>query len=104
MTDESQRLLSKLGDTALVILDERGKSLTSDAFAAFLRRRRDSGSNALAFVIGGPDGHGTPIRERASDTLSFGAMTMPHGLARVLLAEQLYRAATIISGHPYHRA
>lgn len=102
--DEAQRLLSKIGDSRVILLDERGKSLTSEAFAALLRRHRDAGASSLAFAIGGPDGNGAQIRTRATEVLSFGAMTMPHGLARVVLAEQLYRAATIISGHPYHRA
>lgn len=104
MADEAQRLLAKLGDSRIILLDERGKSISSDAFAALVRRHRDGGLASLAFVIGGPDGHGAAIRGRAGDVLSFGAMTMPHGLARVVLAEQLYRTATIIAGHPYHRA
>lgn len=102
--DEAQRLLAKLGDSRIVLLDERGKNLSSEAFGGLVRRHRDGGTPSLAFVIGGPDGHGPAIRERADDVLSFGAMTMPHGLARVVLAEQLYRAATIIAGHPYHRS
>ena len=101
--DEAQRLVAKLGDSRLVVLDERGKSISSDAFATLIRRQRDAGTQSMSFVIGGPDGHGTALRDRASELISFGAMTMPHGLVRVVLAEQLYRAATIISGHPYHR-
>ncbi len=58
----------------------------------------------MAFLIGGPDGHGSALLDAATLKLSLGAMTLPHGLARIVLAEQLYRAATILSGHPYHRA
>ena len=65
---------------------------------------RDSGAKCLGLLIGGPDGHGEAVLSAARLKLSFGAMTLPHGLARVVLTEQLYRAATILSGHPYHRA
>jgi len=58
----------------------------------------------LAFIIGGPDGHGGLMRERSARTLSLGAITLPHGLARIVLAEQIYRAVTILAGHPYHRS
>jgi len=105
MAEEAERLL-KLASVAdvRVALDERGKSLTSDTFAAELRRHRDGGARTLAFLIGGADGHGEAIRAAAQLTLSLGPMTLPHGLARVVLAEQLYRASTILAGHPYHRA
>lgn len=102
--DEAARLMKAAADTDVkVALDEHGKSLTSDAFAAWLRTRRDSGAASVAFLIGGPDGHGPAALESADLKLSLGPMTLPHGLARVVLAEQLYRAATIIAGHPYHR-
>ncbi len=103
-SDEAARALKAAGATRrVIVLDERGKSLTSQAFAELVRRERDAGSEALALVIGGPDGHGEAMRSAAMLELSLGAMTMAHGLARVVLAEQLYRAATIIAGHPYHR-
>lgn len=103
--DEAQRLVAsaKTADFA-VLLDEGGKSLGSEAFARYLAARRDEGRRAMAFLIGGPDGHGDGARQHAQLTLSLGPMTLPHGLARIVLAEQLYRAATILSGHPYHRA
>ena len=102
--NEAQRLLSAAGDHALIIaLDERGKSLTSAAFADLLKRHRDDGCRDMAFLIGGPDGHGSGVIEAARIKISLSAMTLPHGLARVVLAEQLYRAATILAGHPYHR-
>ena len=87
----------------LVCLDETGETMTSEAFAAFLRRSADEARPRLAFAIGGPDGL-DPGLVAAASALSFGRMTWPHQLARILLAEQLYRAATILSGHPYHRA
>jgi 23S rRNA (pseudouridine1915-N3)-methyltransferase len=86
-----------------VVLDERGKSLSSEAFAATLQKHIDNGLD-LAFIIGGPDGHAPDIRTRANLIVSFGAMTWPHRLVRVMLYEQLYRAITIMAGHPYHRA
>jgi 23S rRNA (pseudouridine1915-N3)-methyltransferase len=85
-------------------LDERGKALTSQAFASLLGKTRDDGTGTLAILIGGPDGLAPAIRQAAHVTLAFGAITLPHGLARIVLAEQLYRAATILAGHPYHRA
>ena len=87
-----------------VVLDERGKALASEAFAELLRRHLDGGTPDMAFLIGGPDGHAPGIREHAGLLMSFGPMTWPHRLVRVMLFEQLYRAVTIIAGHPYHRA
>ncbi len=87
-----------------VVLDERGKALASEAFADLLRRHLDGGTPDMTFLIGGPDGHATGIREQAGLLMSFGPMTWPHRLVRVMLFEQLYRALTIIAGHPYHRA
>jgi len=88
----------------LAVLDERGRSLTSPEFAAQLARWRDGGRQDVAFVIGGADGIDPGLRDRAEFALSFGAMVWPHMLVRVMLAEQLYRAATILAGGPYHRA
>jgi len=87
----------------VVALDERGKALTSQAFAQLLAKVRDEGAGTAAILIGGADGLAPAVREAARITLSFGAITLPHGLARIVLAEQLYRAATILAGHPYHR-
>ena len=87
----------------LVALDERGDSLTSEQFAAEIAAARDAARPAYALIIGGPDGLDRALRETASRTISFGAMTWPHQLVRVMAAEQLYRALTILSGHPYHR-
>lgn len=88
----------------LVTLDERGKLLTSPEFAAQLAKWRDAGRQDLAFVIGGADGIDPGLRARADFSLSFGAMVWPHMLVRVMLTEQLYRAASILAGAPYHRA
>lgn len=86
-----------------VALDERGREMTSPAFAALLGEWRDQGRREVAFLIGGADGIGPGLRERAGLVLSFGPMVWPHMLARVMLAEQLYRAAGILAGSPYHR-
>lgn len=90
-------------DTTTIVLDERGKSMSSPEFATRLSRLRDEGTGDLAFVIGGPDGHAAELRKKASLLLSFGAMTWPHRLVRVMLAEQIYRVVTILVKHPYHR-
>jgi 23S rRNA (pseudouridine1915-N3)-methyltransferase len=102
---ESELLRAKLPKGAtLVALDGRGQTLSSEAFAARLAKWRDAGVAELAFAIGGADGLDDTIRQQADLTLSLGAMTWPHMLVRTMLAEQLYRAATILQGHPYHRA
>ena len=103
---EARRLLSAAeaeADTTIVALDERGKAMTSAAFTDMIRRQRDDGCREMAFLLGGPDGHGPVVAQAARITLSLGPMTLPHGLARVVLAEQLYRCVTILAGHPYHR-
>ena len=87
----------------LCILDERGKPISSPDFAAQLARWRDGGRQDAAFVIGGADGTDPSLRAKADLAISFGAMVWPHMLVRVMLAEQLYRAATILAGSPYHR-
>lgn len=87
----------------LVLLDERGKTLDSAGFARQLGLWRDSGKRDLTLAIGGPDGHDPSLYDRADLIVSLGKMTWPHQIARMLLAEQLYRAVTILSGHPYHR-
>ncbi|MCB6179345.1 23S rRNA (pseudouridine(1915)-N(3))-methyltransferase RlmH [Rhodobacter sp. Har01] len=88
---------------ALCVLDERGKVLSSPEFAAQLAAWRDAGRQDAAFVIGGADGIDPALRDRADLAISFGRMVWPHLLVRVMLAEQLYRAATILAGSPYHR-
>lgn len=103
--EEAAALESLLSQgAALVLLDERGKNLGSQDFAERIGRFRDAGQRVLVLAIGGPDGHAEGLRGRAALSLAFGAQTWPHQLARAMLAEQLYRAATILSGHPYHRA
>jgi len=103
--EEAGRLDKSLAsDSHVVLLDSRGKSLTSEKIAAHLASQRDAGCAEMAFVIGGPDGFSDEIVAKANLRLSLGAITLPHGLARVVLAEQLYRAATILAGHPYHRS
>ncbi|KPQ06241.1 MAG: 23S rRNA (pseudouridine1915-N3)-methyltransferase RlmH [Rhodobacteraceae bacterium HLUCCA12] len=87
-----------------VMLDERGVALSSPEFAALLARWRDDGCADLAFFIGGADGLDPDFRQGGDQAVSFGAMVWPHALVRVMLAEQLYRAASILAGSPYHRA
>ena len=87
----------------LAVLDERGKVMTSPDFAERLGGWRDDGAQDLVFVIGGADGIDKSLRAKADFALSFGSMVWPHMLARVMLAEQLYRAASILAGSPYHR-
>jgi 23S rRNA (pseudouridine1915-N3)-methyltransferase len=87
---------------ALVLLDSRGRLLTSEAFAAWLGGRRDEGAQHVVFAIGPASGWTEAARARANLLLSLGPMTLAHALARLVLAEQIYRAFTILSGHPYH--
>lgn len=86
----------------LVLLDSRGKAFSSEELARWIGRRRDDGTQHLIFAIGPADGWSEDARRRADLLLSFGPMTFPHELARVLLGEQVYRAFTILAGHPYH--
>jgi 23S rRNA (pseudouridine1915-N3)-methyltransferase len=103
--DEGVRLLKLAGEAEFImVLDERGKMLSSEGFASALRGARDRGGSAAAVLIGGPDGLSPEVLETAHLKVSLSGMTLPHGLARIVLAEQLYRAATILLGHPYHRA
>ncbi|HCP81420.1 MAG TPA: 23S rRNA (pseudouridine(1915)-N(3))-methyltransferase RlmH [Octadecabacter sp.] len=88
---------------AVIALDERGKIKTSPEFANDLARFRDDGRSDLAFIIGGADGIDPSLRAKCDASLSFGKMVWPHMLVRVMLAEQLYRAASILAGAPYHR-
>lgn len=102
---EAQRLMKLAeGADSIVVLDEQGKALSSTAFASWMGSERDRGVRHMAFLLGGPDGHGADVLAAAGLRLSLGAMTLPHGLVRVVLAEQIYRASTILAGHPYHRA
>lgn len=87
-----------------IALDERGDLWDSRAFATSIGTARDNGHDGCAFIIGGPDGLDPDIRARAAHVVAFGRMTVPHQLVRVLLTEQIYRAMTILAGHPYHRA
>jgi 23S rRNA (pseudouridine1915-N3)-methyltransferase len=105
MAREAELLFGAMAKGATVVaLDERGKTESSNAFAKRLGTWRDTGVPDIVFVIGGANGLAPDIREKAAHIMAFGAMTWPHMLARVMLAEQLYRAITILSGHPYHRA
>jgi 23S rRNA (pseudouridine1915-N3)-methyltransferase len=105
MEAEAERLLAKRpASHKLICLDRGGTELGSEAFAKALAKFRDDGAPGLAFFVGGADGLGLRAMFEADLVLSLGPMTLPHGLARIVLAEQIYRAMTILSGHPYHRA
>ena len=88
----------------LVLLDERGKSMDSESFAQMIDRFNESGKRDMLIAIGGADGLDPELQSRADAVVNLGIMTWPHQLVRILIAEQLYRAVTIIAGHPYHRA
>ena len=104
MAEEAQRLARRLPAGAHVVrLDAKGKGMTSEDFADMLGALRDAGTRDLAFVIGGPDGLAPLPGQKAGRSLAFGPQTWPHLLARALLTEQVYRAMTILAGHPYHR-
>ena len=103
--EEAAMLEKALPDGAvLLLLDERGKALGSPAFADLIGGFRDAGKRELMIAIGGADGLDPALHARAAATLCLGKMTWPHQLVRILIAEQLYRAVTILSGHPYHRS
>ena len=102
--EEAVALATILPDgAATVVLDRTGENLASEAFAAQLSAWRDGARPAVCFVIGGADGVGESLRERADLKLAFGAATWPHQLVRIMLMEQIYRAITMLAGHPYHR-
>lgn len=87
----------------LALFDENGRTANSRDFARFIENERDRGAKSLWFAIGGAEGLDASLRQEAREVFSFGAMTLPHQLVRILAAEQIYRALTILSGHPYHR-
>ena len=101
--DEAKALRAALPEGIVVALDERGKSIGSEAFSALIARWRDDGRPAASFIIGGADGLDPTFVAAADMTLSFSPLTWPHQMVRIMLAEQLYRTTTILSGHPYHR-
>ena len=102
---ESTTLLSQAKDNDyLIALDRTGTTLSSDAFGKRLADLRDQGTSRALFLVGGPDGQGRAMMHRADLLLSLGSMTLPHGLARIMIMEQIYRACTMMAGHPYHRS
>ena len=105
VADEAERLARRVPDGAhIVLLDAKGKGMTSEDFAEMLGALRDAGTKDLAFIIGGPDGLAALPGKRAGRSLAFGPQIWPHLLVRAMLSEQIYRAITILAGHPYHRA
>jgi len=104
MEEEAAKLARRLpAPSHRVALDEAGRALSSEAFASHLARLRDRGCRDLVFLIGGPDGLAPSLKDAAQERLAFGPQTWPHLMVRAMLAEQIYRALTILSGHPYHR-
>ena len=104
-TEEAKLLASALAPKAFtLVLDERGKPFTSEGFSQLLQRHLDQGTQELAFLIGGPDGHSADTRKHAGQLISLSEMTWPHRLVRIMLLEQIYRAVTIMVNHPYHRS
>jgi 23S rRNA (pseudouridine1915-N3)-methyltransferase len=101
--EEAQAILAACDGPHFWVLDEKGEAWSSQDFARNLVQRRDRGEKALSIIIGGADGLDPALRARAGGILAFGAATIPHQIVRILLAEQLYRAMTIMAGHPYHR-
>ena len=102
--DEAAALLAQVpAGAVLVALDEKGKNIDSAAFAGHLGRWRDESVASTVFVVGGADGLSPELRRKAQLSVAFGAATWPHQIVRVMLLEQIYRAATILAGHPYHR-
>ncbi|WP_455269613.1 23S rRNA (pseudouridine(1915)-N(3))-methyltransferase RlmH [Rhizobium herbae] len=102
--EEAALLEKSLSDgSLLILLDERGKALDSEGFASLIGTFRDSGKRDLTIAIGGADGLDPALHAKADAVICLGKMTWPHQLVRILIAEQLYRAVTILSGHPYHR-
>ena len=105
LREEAERLLQPVPrDAVLVALDESGSKWDSAGFAQRMATWQEQGQSTLVFAIGGADGLSKEVLDRAETVLSLGRMTWPHRLVRVMLAEQIYRASTILSGHPYHRA
>jgi 23S rRNA (pseudouridine1915-N3)-methyltransferase len=100
---EAEALTAQIGDAHLIACDEHGAALSSRDFAGRIAALRDQGVRRLAFVIGGADGLDPALVRAAHERLAFGPQTWPHALARVMLAEQVYRAVTILAGSPYHR-
>ena len=104
MEAEAEALLAKRPPSyRLICLDPGGTELASEAFAGVLAKYRDGGAPGTVFFVGGADGLGLTAMFKADLAVSLGKMTLPHGLARIILAEQIYRATTILAGHPYHR-
>lgn len=103
LPDSGGRMPELAGQTKLMLLDERGKNFSSEDFAEILGRWRDEGVREARFLIGAADGHEEALRREADLLVAFGKATWPHLMARAMLAEQLYRATSILAGHPYHR-
>jgi 23S rRNA (pseudouridine1915-N3)-methyltransferase len=105
MADEAKLIAGALAPKSIsIVLDERGRTKSSEDFAATLRKFADDGVSELNFLIGGADGHAQSTRDTAKLLLAFGPMTWPHRFVRIMLLEQIYRSVTIMLNHPYHRS
>ncbi|CAH1653397.1 MAG: 23S rRNA (pseudouridine(1915)-N(3))-methyltransferase RlmH [Chelatococcus sp.] len=102
-TEEAAAIVARCGNGVVLAFDETGASMPSPAFAKRCADWRDAGVDSINFVIGGADGLDERVRAHAAGIMAFGAATLPHQLVRILVAEQIYRAMTILTGHPYHR-
>lgn len=101
---ESQKILSYVAhDDYVILLDERGQSMTSPDFSRFIEEKQSLGLSSITFIIGGAEGPDLSIHQRADKKMAFGIQTWPHMFVRLMLVEQLYRAEQILSGHPYHK-
>ncbi len=103
LPDAGGKIPEQSGQSRIVLLDERGQNLSSEELAAVLGRWRDDGVRETRFLIGAADGHDEAVRAQCDLMIAFGKATWPHLLARAMLAEQLYRATSLLAGHPYHR-
>ncbi len=102
--NEAEMLLERLPESShIIVFDERGRSPDSRTFAQSIQQQSNAGTGSLVFIIGGPDGLAQSLRKRADQIISFGSLTMPHQLVRIMVCEQIYRATTILTNHPYHR-
>lgn len=105
IAEEGERLAARIPEGAhVILLDAKGKGMTSEAFAEMLGAMRDAGARDIVFLIGGPDGLDVSANVKPGRSLAFGQQVWPHLLVRAMLAEQIYRGMTILAGHPYHRA
>ncbi len=101
--DQDKKILKAVGSSFCVLLDEQGKTYSSQEFASVLEKKKNESTKEISFVIGGPDGHTGAVYERGDMMMSLSRLTLPHDMALLFFTETLYRSLSIIDGHPYHR-